>query len=56
MWTTEADRYVLARSEHAYLPIDISGGDEMMILIDEDDELASAVTERTLAAGVWVRE
>jgi hypothetical protein len=57
MWTTEAHRYVLAgTSRDGYLPIDISGDQEMAILIDEDDELAEAVTERMLAAGVPVRE
>jgi hypothetical protein len=56
MWTTEAHRWVLARTRYGYLPIDVSGEEEMMLLIDEDDELAAAVTERMREAGVPVRE
>jgi hypothetical protein len=57
MWTTERHRYVLAGdATHGYLPIDTSGDEDMAVLIDEDDELAEAVAERMLAAGVPVRE
>jgi hypothetical protein len=56
MWTTEAHRWVLYRSLYGYLPIDVSGEEEMILLIDEDDELAAAVTERMREAGVPVRE
>lgn len=57
MWTTEAHRYVLAATARdGYLPIDVSGDQEMAILIDEDDELAQAVAERLRDAGVPVRE
>jgi hypothetical protein len=57
MWTTEAYRYVLAAGGPGagYLPIDISGDQEMAVLIDEDDELAEAVAERMRAAGVPIR-
>ena len=37
------------------LPVDVSGDQEMAVLIDEDDGLAEAVTERMLAAGVPVQ-
>jgi hypothetical protein len=57
MCKTEADRYVLWRSSRGtYLPIDLSSDEEMAVLIDEDDELAAAVTERMREAGVPVRE
>ncbi len=58
MWTTEAHRYVLWESAGVggYLPIDISGDEEMAVLIDEDEELAEAVTERMRDAGVPVRK
>jgi hypothetical protein len=37
------------------LPVDVSGDQEMAVLIDEDDGLAEAVIERMLAAGVPVQ-
>jgi hypothetical protein len=54
MWTIDAWKYVLQRHEDGYLPIDISGGEPMAVLIDEDDALAEAVAQRMLAAGVRV--
>jgi hypothetical protein len=56
MWTTDAHRYVLYAGEGGYLPIDVSGETEMAVLIDEDDELAEAVTQRMRDVGVPVRE
>jgi len=56
MLTTERRRCVLSgEAAVGYLPIDISGDQDMAVLIDEDDELAEAVARRMLAAGVPVR-
>ena len=57
MWTTDRHRYVLSgEAAVGYLPIDISGDQDVAVLIDEDDELAEAVARRMLAAGVPVRK
>jgi hypothetical protein len=53
MWTSDAHRYVLCSPNHS--PIDISGDVELFVLI-EDDEVAEAVKERMLTAGVPVRK
>ena len=52
-WSGDAHRYVLVSPSHS--PIDISGDVEMFVLI-EDDEVAEAVKERMLWAGVPVKE
>lgn len=54
MWTTEAANYVLTEHEDGYLPVNVSGREPMVVLIDEDDELADAVCGRMIAAGVPV--
>jgi hypothetical protein len=53
MWSGDTHRYVLVAPNHS--PIDISGDEELFVVI-EDDEVAEAVTERMLRAGVPVRE
>jgi hypothetical protein len=51
MWSGDAHRYVLVSPSHS--PIDISG-DEKLFVVIEDDEVAEAVKERMLRAGVPV--
>lgn len=54
MWTSEKWKYYLVRFERGYLPIDRSGAEEMMVLIDEDEEFADAVAAKMIEAGVPV--
>jgi hypothetical protein len=56
MWTSEARYYYLLRSDTGYLPIYLGGEEEMMVVIDENDDLANAVVAKMIEAGVPIIE